>query len=121
MSFSKSILPALMLAALVTPALAHSATENAQRPARMHPADTNKDGVLSRAEFDAQNAARFAEMDKNGDGNVTAEEMRTHFESRREEMNERMKDRHDRTKDKRGEMQKQGDKAQSKRSAPTKE
>jgi Ca2+-binding EF-hand superfamily protein len=38
-------------------------------------ADTNGDGMISRAEFMAQADARFARMDKNGDGVITADEM----------------------------------------------
>ena len=38
-------------------------------------ADTNGDGSISRAEFTAQAEARFARMDKNGDGFITADEM----------------------------------------------
>lgn len=38
--------------------------------------DANSDGVLTRAEFDAAQEARFARMDANGDGQLTREEMR---------------------------------------------
>ena len=38
-------------------------------------ADTDGDGMISRAEFMAQADARFARMDKNGDGVITADEM----------------------------------------------
>ncbi|MEO6214536.1 MAG: hypothetical protein ABIO86_00780, partial [Sphingomonas sp.] len=38
-------------------------------------ADTSGDGNISRAEFTARAEARFARMDKNGDGFVTADEM----------------------------------------------
>ena len=38
-------------------------------------ADTNGDSTISRAEFTAQAEARFARMDKNGDGFITADEM----------------------------------------------
>lgn len=39
-------------------------------------ADANGDGVITRAEFDAQSAARFAAMDANKDGKIEASEMR---------------------------------------------
>lgn len=38
-------------------------------------ADTNGDGVVTRAEFDADNNARFARMDLNHDGRIDASEM----------------------------------------------
>ena len=37
--------------------------------------DSNADGAISRAEFDAFNANRFKELDANGDGKITREEM----------------------------------------------
>lgn len=39
-------------------------------------ADTNSDGVLTRAEFDAQRQSHFAQLDSNRDGQLTREEMR---------------------------------------------
>ncbi|QYU70887.1 EF-hand domain-containing protein [Leptolyngbya sp. 15MV] len=39
-------------------------------------ADTNGDGAISRAEFEAAAAQRFARMDTNGDGTVSTEERR---------------------------------------------
>ena len=39
-------------------------------------ADANKDGAVSREEFNAAHAARFAQMDANKDGTVTPEERR---------------------------------------------
>ena len=38
-------------------------------------ADTNGDGMISRAVFMAQSDQRFARMDKNGDGQITADEV----------------------------------------------
>jgi Ca2+-binding EF-hand superfamily protein len=38
-------------------------------------ADANSDGVITRAEFDASNAARFAAMDINKDGKIDASEL----------------------------------------------
>ncbi len=46
-------------------------------------ADTNKDGAVSRAEFDAVHAARFAELDTNADGMITKEEMQAVREAKR--------------------------------------
>jgi hypothetical protein len=41
----------------------------------MKKADTNGDGAISRAEFDAQSAERFAKLDTNKDGKIDAAEM----------------------------------------------
>ena len=38
--------------------------------------DTNGDGVISKAEFDAFNAAHFNDLDTNKDGNISPEELR---------------------------------------------
>ncbi len=37
-------------------------------------ADANKDGVITKAEFDTQRTVRFAELDKNKDGFLSEEE-----------------------------------------------
>jgi len=49
-------------------------------------ADTNKDGVLTRAEATAQADARFAKLDPNGDGTVSAEERQTARQAMRDRM-----------------------------------
>jgi Ca2+-binding EF-hand superfamily protein len=46
--------------------------------AQTPPADTNRDRVVTRAEAAAQADRRFAEMDANRDGKITAEERRAH-------------------------------------------
>jgi hypothetical protein len=46
--------------------------------------DANSDGVLTRQEFDAGHAARFAAMDANHDGQVAREERRAQHQARRE-------------------------------------
>jgi Ca2+-binding EF-hand superfamily protein len=46
-------------------------------------ADSNKDGTIDRAEFDAQGAARFKALDANGDGFVTQDEMKAFHEAQR--------------------------------------
>tara|TARA_R100000900_G_scaffold140962_1_gene121741 strand:- start:297 stop:812 length:516 start_codon:yes stop_codon:yes gene_type:complete len=45
--------------------------------------DTNGDGNLSKEEVDAHRAAKFAEVDANGDGAVTQAEMEAHHEAER--------------------------------------
>lgn len=41
---------------------------------RMKEADTNNDGVISKAEFLAKAEERFNKLDKDGDGNITEAE-----------------------------------------------
>lgn len=50
--------------------------QQGQRQHHLMGADANNDGVLTRAEFDASRAARFAQQDANNDGQLTREEMR---------------------------------------------
>jgi Ca2+-binding EF-hand superfamily protein len=47
-----------------------------RRLAAFREQDSDGDGRISRAEFDAARAARFAALDADGDGRVTREEMR---------------------------------------------
>lgn len=44
--------------------------------------DTDKDGAVSEKEHVTFSTARFKEMDGNGDGKVTADEMQTHHQKR---------------------------------------
>lgn len=48
--------------------------------------DSNADGRLTRAEFDAGQKARFDAMDANKDGVITADERRAHMETVRAQM-----------------------------------
>jgi hypothetical protein len=61
---------------------------------RMAETDTDKDGKVSKAEFMANGEKKFAEMDKNGDGNITPDEMKAHHDA----MKEKFKDRRDHKK-----------------------
>jgi hypothetical protein len=81
--------PALHLSALLSPALlAMAALHAAPAPAQigraqgdagatLQSADTNKDGIVTRAEFNGARIARFAQMDRNGDGFVSRDDFRT--------------------------------------------
>lgn len=62
----------------------HEQMHGDQMPGQMHgdmkekmfkEMDTNGDGAISEAEFNAFHAKRFKEMDANGDGKITFEEM----------------------------------------------
>lgn len=52
----------------------------------MKKADTNGDGAISRAEFDAQSAERFAKLDTNRDGKIDAAEMQAQRDKARDRM-----------------------------------
>ncbi len=52
----------------------------------MKKADTNGDGAISRAEFDAQSAERFARLDTNRDGKIDAAEMQAQRDKARDAM-----------------------------------
>jgi len=54
--------------------------------AGMMMADTNKDGAISKAEFDAMSAQRFAKLDTNSDGKIDAAEMKAQHDKAREKM-----------------------------------
>ncbi|NGX17416.1 hypothetical protein [Wenzhouxiangella sp. XN24] len=96
----------LAAAALSLPLLAAPPDDapGAQRqgPGMMHAVDTDGDGRISRAEFDAAGARAFARLDEDGDGFVTMDEFeagphmgRQHAgpgaKERRTRMQERMK------------------------------
>jgi Ca2+-binding EF-hand superfamily protein len=52
-------------------------------------ADSNQDGSLDRAEFDAMRDSRFAAMDENGDNALSAAEFKAARDKRREDANAR--------------------------------
>ena len=87
----KLMMTCAVVMAMAAPAMAEDgpAKEGGRPP---HPprmfemADTNKDGKVSKAEFDARQAKFFSEIDKNGDGAITPEEMKAHREGMREKM-----------------------------------
>ncbi len=47
--------------------------------------DTDGNGTVSKAEFDAHATKRFESMDANKDGGLTQEEIKAHFEAKRAE------------------------------------
>jgi hypothetical protein len=89
----KIVLTALTLSALVCAAAASAATPAPSTPSATSPApgsthaewrqqffdkiDTNHDGTISRAEYQAWIDGRFAKLDGNGDGVVNADEVAT--------------------------------------------
>ncbi len=54
-----------------------------EKPVRHNRADTNKDGLITKAEFMAESETRFKEFDVNADGSITREEFKARREARR--------------------------------------
>ena len=74
-----SAIAAFAIALLSTPALAQQQPPSGHQPGRFFDAtDTNKDGVITKAEWDAagRRPEGFAMMDTDKDGKVTKEEGR---------------------------------------------
>ncbi|MBE2990742.1 EF-hand domain-containing protein [Sphingomonas sp. CFBP 13603] len=69
----------LMLAASAITSVASAQTPTTPRPPMRQ--DANQDGVATRAEAIAQADARFAQMDTDHDGRITAGEMRAYREA----------------------------------------
>lgn len=76
----KSLILAALFAAAATPALAAPHEGNAF----LHDYDTNKDDKVTRAEFDAVRAQRYAATDANHDGWVSEDEYVSEYQARLE-------------------------------------
>lgn len=74
----------LMLAASAITSAASAQTPTTPRPPMRQ--DANQDGVATRAEAIAQADARFAQMDTDHDGRITAGEMRAYREALHDRM-----------------------------------
>lgn len=76
--------------------------------------DSNGDGGIDKAEWQAKGDRMFAEIDANKDGKISHDEMKAHHEQKREERKERheeRKERREEMKEKMGErMEKKGEK-----------
>lgn len=71
----KSLLPILAIAMLTGLASPAAAQMGGRDPlAAFDNADTNHDGLVSRAEFRAARSARFAQLDRNGDGAISRDD-----------------------------------------------
>jgi len=66
-------LPAFAILALGTPAMAQMGQRDPMQA--LEEADSNGDGVITRAEFAAARAARFNQMDRNGDGAISRDDL----------------------------------------------
>lgn len=69
----------LLVVSVTAPAFAghHKMGEKGDRKERFLKADTDGDGVISRAEFIARAEKRFDKMDADGDGRLSKDELRS--------------------------------------------
>ncbi len=81
------LLSAAALAISATPALADNHGDKSGKMFEKH--DTNGDGVVSEAEFLDHAKQRFAEMDTDGNGEISQEEAKAQKEARKEKMKEK--------------------------------
>lgn len=107
MMLRKALLSALTLGVLAAvPAMAEDAKHDGAHAAGVemkNPADTDGDGFLSRAEFDAANAKRFAEMDSDSDGKISKDEHKAHREAKKAEWKEKRQEWKEKRAERKGE------------------
>lgn len=83
------VLSAAVLVFQALPAMAEDGHGKGDRGAKMfEKLDTDKDGVISEAEFLTKSKERFAEMDADKNGSVTPEEAKAAHEKMREKWKE---------------------------------
>lgn len=70
----RTILCSTLLFLAVAPATAQSQDPIQQLLANFNRVDANSDGVISRAEYRNAQAARWTEIDRNGDGHLTEDD-----------------------------------------------
>jgi len=75
---------------LMLPFAADAAGDGAPRGKAMEKIDTNHDGVISDAEWNAARDARFKALDANGDGTLSSDEMAAAAKKRGAEREARM-------------------------------
>lgn len=98
----KKFLTLVALAAIAVPAAAYAQDKpGLKEPGKMFKdTDTNGDGLMSKEEFMTFHEKRFTEMDKDGNGQIDADEAR----AKAKEWREKMKERRQEMIEKRGEM-----------------
>ena len=91
----RQIFAAALLSGLVMAAGAATAEEHRGDRPDFAELDLNGDGAISLEELQAHGAARFADVDTNGDGGLSADELIAAANGRAEERAARMIERHD--------------------------
>ncbi len=104
MHMRKLFLAALAMVVLAgTPVMAEDGQEGGHEghgKMMKNDADTDGDGMLSKAEFLAVQEKRFAEIDGNADGKISKEEMQGHFGKMKEKYQEKRKEMAEKLKEK---------------------
>lgn len=91
--FKKLALMCMAVTMAAAPALANDKMTITEKVEMfMGKMDTNKDGVVSKAECDAFGAAMFSETDLNSDGKLSKDEMILHKVKEMDEMKDKKKD-----------------------------
>lgn len=67
--------------------------------------DANKDGVITREEVEAAKKARFAEIDADGNGALSMDEMKAHHEAMKAEREAKKAERREKMAERRGKME----------------
>lgn len=75
---------AITAVALTTALFAGTAFANKDWEDKFDKIDTNKDGVISKQEFDAHNNEWFTKMDTNKDGSISKDEKKAAKEAKKE-------------------------------------
>lgn len=84
---------ALMIGGIV-PAMAdgHGGDKGKHKGSMFEKLDTDKDGLVTKAEFLAHAEERFAKMDADGNGSFTKEEAKAHHDAKKEKRKEKRDD-----------------------------
>lgn len=80
----------VLIAFSATPAIAKKNSENDAKKVS-HPADTDGNGTVSKAEFLKKHEDRFNKIDTNGNGELSAEELQTNRPKAKKESKEEKK------------------------------
>jgi hypothetical protein len=94
MTIRKLLLAGAAVMALASPALAQDGPAGGHGPmgGPMQNADTDGDGMISKAEFMAVHEKRFDEMDTNKDGKLSKDEMKAHREAMKAQFDAKRKE-----------------------------
>ncbi len=79
----KAIMMAALASFIAVPAMANDPEKKADW--KIEKADTNGDGMISKAEHTAMSDKMFTDADTNKDGSLSKEELKAHMEKKKEE------------------------------------
>lgn len=97
---SAKFIPAILIAAVaVTGTSLLAAGSSIREPVNFQELDANGDGQLTREEMEAHRAQRFSQSDTNGDGQLSIDEARAAAQQRANDRVAKMFERHDANQD----------------------